>query len=780
MLQDKLKIGARRNGVMLALVSVILLGPVVCGAQAATPQKQETVALTPEQHSAQKLLTKAHPDWMALTKTPEYNQWLESRTADFRQTFESTWDPNVVSKGLTEFKSWRETGRQKAALLKKAKADQKPLSFDEFMAEQERAKAGGAGKDNPTDWSKFVPDKISAPGTRGDGGPEIEDKKPKPNVFDQFDKPSNARTPIGLFDDLLDKPKEAEPPSSILGATNSHTVAWVFGAAVFIAIALLAWLRFKKTETATGVGAAAQSPIYERNENSYAEREPHNLQLSTTKGNAMSQNQKHILMAVLAIVAAMLVYPPFQVIANNGTVFNMGYGWIFDSPKRGGVIANVNVPMLLIQWVGVLIVGGITFFLVKSSPQEPLVSGSNAKSENSSLPQPDPMLGTKLEKLQSAKKLLFIALAIDIAVTVIVIGSSIWAIGVLKDIDSGVRTGDPSLASSIDFWASFSMIVILTAIGVGLGLVKWLNSCYQFSKEALHATGFKQEWWLGIGWILPFFNLFKPYQVINEIYRTGSPTYSRGDDWKKESGSGLMLTWWIFWVVVHLIWASLIKMIVQSSDPALTIPQIIGAYEASAWLGATSIIIAGLWFVVANHLTQRLVDRSSRYAPLPQPSFPDSTKVAPISSGQHAVQNATSVVQNALVATPVSSSPSNPYTGQPDQTGTEPTQQATPTSWKAADESDEDRIYAAIAKELEDGVQDKGLWTRLFAESDGDEKQTKVLYIKQRAERLMVAERMRRAQVEREQEAILLQERIKAQATNQLIQDTSTRYRKKW
>lgn len=56
---------------------------------------------------------------------------------------------------------------------------------------------------------------------------------------------------------------------------------------------------------------------------------------------------------------------------------------------------------------------------------------------------------------------------------------------------------------------------------------------------------------------------------------------------------------------------------------------------------------------------------------------------------------------------------------------------------------DEDRVYAEIANELEGGVTDKGLWTRLFAECGGDEKQTKVQYIKQRAERLIASERIR-------------------------------------
>ena len=52
-------------------------------------------------------------------------------------------------------------------------------------------------------------------------------------------------------------------------------------------------------------------------------------------------------------------------------------------------------------------------------------------------------------------------------------------------------------------------------------------------------------------------------------------------------------------------------------------------------------------------------------------------------------------------------------------------------------------IYEAIANELESGETDKGLWTRLFAESNGDEKKTKVAYINQRAAKLMDAERTR-------------------------------------
>lgn len=48
-----------------------------------------------------------------------------------------------------------------------------------------------------------------------------------------------------------------------------------------------------------------------------------------------------------------------------------------------------------------------------------------------------------------------------------------------------------------------------------------------------------------------------------------------------------------------------------------------------------------------------------------------------------------------------------------------------------------DKIYEEVAEELDREKVDKGLWTRLYAEFDGDEQKVKVGYIKARAEKLL-------------------------------------------
>lgn len=56
---------------------------------------------------------------------------------------------------------------------------------------------------------------------------------------------------------------------------------------------------------------------------------------------------------------------------------------------------------------------------------------------------------------------------------------------------------------------------------------------------------------------------------------------------------------------------------------------------------------------------------------------------------------------------------------------------------------DEDAIYEMIGQEIKEGRTETGLWTRLFAEMDGDETKIKVAYIKRRAEKMIATEHAR-------------------------------------
>lgn len=371
------------------------------------------------------------------------------------------------------------------------------------------------------------------------------------------------------------------------------------------------------------------------------------------------------------------------------------------------------------------------------------------------------------EKLEGAKTLFFIALSLDLALTATVGLDSYSTIGTLKAIQSGIQRADQALISSMDFGGNLSMLTMLTLIGVGLTLVKWLNTCYRYARSSVGASGFKNENWTASGWIIPIINLFKPYQIISEIYKAGASNYSNADDWKKESGSGILLMWWICYAVTHFIYWIAARQIVQKTSIGddLTLPQIIGLYDVSVWTCGLSIITSALWFLVANHLTQRLLDRK----PLESPSnaksqLPSHSQALPTTSKSSVEPEFDEYRGNEVTqpaAAPMMKAPELPATTAHEHSSATPMSRKSeayvPTS-PAADlvamPDGDDWAYEMVAVELDQNNLDKTQWTRAFAETGGDENKTKALYIQRRVQRIVAteAERIREINAQRARE----------------------------
>lgn len=79
----------------------------------------------------------------------------------------------------------------------------------------------------------------------------------------------------------------------------------------------------------------------------------------------MNKNQRKVLIAIIIIVAAMMLFPPFYIRGVNGVVINLGYSFLFKPPIISNSLGSVDTGMLLTQWIGVLIVGGVAFYLLK-------------------------------------------------------------------------------------------------------------------------------------------------------------------------------------------------------------------------------------------------------------------------------------------------------------------------------------------------------------------------------------------------------------------------------
>ena len=135
----------------------------------------------------------------------------------------------------------------------------------------------------------------------------------------------------------------------------------------------------------------------------------------------MNIYQKRVLIAVMVVIVVMLFFPPMEGVTKQGTVVNIGYGEIFDTsakfvPRVGTVVPRVNIKMLLTQWIGVLLVGGIGFFIAQGSAQKSSNSRANSSIKKrlpamrdnigDSVPQPEEKIDRKPDS-KSEKEIFF-------------------------------------------------------------------------------------------------------------------------------------------------------------------------------------------------------------------------------------------------------------------------------------------------------------------------------------------------------------------------------------
>lgn len=86
----------------------------------------------------------------------------------------------------------------------------------------------------------------------------------------------------------------------------------------------------------------------------------------------MNHRQRFILIVSAVLIALMLIYPAFQFMGRG-----MGYSWIFLPPNDAAIVNN---GQLLVQWIAVALIGGISFLLSKDGAPSGSLDGTKKKS----------------------------------------------------------------------------------------------------------------------------------------------------------------------------------------------------------------------------------------------------------------------------------------------------------------------------------------------------------------------------------------------------------------
>ena len=125
---------------------------------------------------------------------------------------------------------------------------------------------------------------------------------------------------------------------------------------------------------------------------------------------------------------------------------------------------------------------------------------------------------------------------------------------------------------------------------------------------------FSPGWAVG-WWFIPFMNCFRPYQVMNEIWKSSHPNnkYTPGlpsaGTYKIDIGSNLIGWWWALWIVSENVGFAILRIQLRTEDTKDLI-------EILYWdmlVTSLAVISAVIVFILINQITnnQEMKSQSS-------------------------------------------------------------------------------------------------------------------------------------------------------------------------
>jgi Domain of unknown function (DUF4328) len=206
-----------------------------------------------------------------------------------------------------------------------------------------------------------------------------------------------------------------------------------------------------------------------------------------------------------------------------------------------------------------------------------------------------------LDGRRRAVTLVFVGIAALSAVAAVSDLSELRLLGRLID---GEPVTDSEIDSSDTRQAAIGGLQGLAFIAGAVVFIVWMHGAYKHLDPAERRYG--AGWAIG-GWFVPILNLWRPKQIVNDIWRAG------GRDASDKEPGWLLLSWWLIFLVAN--WAANVGVRTLGDDTWEELRTGTIAYLISDSLDVVGAILA---IVVVRTATDRL-DRRAAETPPPEP-----------------------------------------------------------------------------------------------------------------------------------------------------------------
>jgi len=176
------------------------------------------------------------------------------------------------------------------------------------------------------------------------------------------------------------------------------------------------------------------------------------------------------------------------------------------------------------------------------------------------------------ERAQLAIKMIWIVMAIQVIAVVL----DIIQLNILKELDSGTTLSHQVTDANDARQQYISLSLFIANIFSAITFIQWFRRAY-FNLQTLVGDLEWDDSWVAGFWFIPIINLFKPFQLMREMYRRSILYLTDSSEISDLKVSVTPVAWWwVLWVGRSLIGAIMLPFAFEypESDPMINMTRI--------------------------------------------------------------------------------------------------------------------------------------------------------------------------------------------------------------
>ena len=207
-------------------------------------------------------------------------------------------------------------------------------------------------------------------------------------------------------------------------------------------------------------------------------------------------------------------------------------------------------------------------------------------------------------------------LVITVLVAAVAVVSDVLEWRLMDRLIAGEELSDAQITANDNRQATIGLVQLALGVAGAVVFIRWMHAAYKNLDVVAPAERRYSAGWAIGSWFVPIMNLFRPKQMVNDIWRAG------GRDPQDARPGLLLLAWWMLWLLSSFI----VNAAARAYINADTAEQIRTGTILYVISDAMSVVCAILAILVVRRGTDRL---DAKAAAAPSPPTPEPDLAAP-------------------------------------------------------------------------------------------------------------------------------------------------------